>query len=215
MALLGAKVLHPKSVQPAARQAIPVRIASSYEPDKPGTRLVPLQQATPRVHALTLVRRGGLVRALAVEMGDEGILPPMLTTLLRQQNLDVLASATGFNGGRVLWLLGGGELDRLLALLAQQVDPQRVRVEVERNVAILGVVGVQVATAPGLLARLARCLEKAGTQPLVILQGASPDGVVVALRDEESSLSSALRLLHTEFELDFDPGGPGPEGGRS
>ena len=36
MALLGAKVLHPRSVQPAARQRIPVRIASSHVPDRPG-----------------------------------------------------------------------------------------------------------------------------------------------------------------------------------
>src|SRR5262249_57171284 len=41
MALLGAKVLHPRSVQPAAPQRIPVRIASSHVPDRPGTRLVP------------------------------------------------------------------------------------------------------------------------------------------------------------------------------
>src|SRR5262249_6505602 len=43
MALLGAKVLHPKSVQPAARQRIPVRIASSFNPEQAGSRLVPLE----------------------------------------------------------------------------------------------------------------------------------------------------------------------------
>jgi aspartate kinase len=201
MALLGAKVLHPKSVQPAARQKIPVRIASSHEPDKPGTRLVPLQSTMPRVRALTLVRRGGLVRAQGVQMGDEGILPSSLMDAFRNNNVDVLASATGFNGGRVLWLVGSAELDRFVALLRQHTD-ERARIDVQRDVAILGLVGEHVGTAPGLLGCLARCLQAADTHPLVILQGASPDGLVVALPDHEARLAAVLKLLHTEFGLD-------------
>jgi aspartate kinase len=214
MALLGAKVLHPKSVQPAARRQIPVRIASSHEPDKPGTRLVPLRCDTPRVRALTLVRRGGLVRAQAVHMGDEGILPSALMEALRRNNLDVLASATGFNGGRVLWLIGNAELDRFVNLLHEHAD-ERVQVEVQRDVAVLGLVGELVGTAPGLLSRLAHCLQQADMQPLVILQGASPDGLVIAVPDQEARLAAVLKLLHSEFGLDHGCGPRSAEGDRS
>jgi aspartate kinase len=200
MALLGAKVLHPKSVQPAARQRIPVRIASSFNPEVPGSRLVALEPARePRVAALTVVRRGGLVRAAAAEVGDESEVPASFASALRRANVDVLASAAGFNGGSTLWLLGPQELDRFLEVLNREQLP--FQTEVQRGVAVVGIVGERVATAAGILARVARCLEKAGREPLAILQGASPHSVVIALPDDEQ-LPAALRLLHTELGLD-------------
>jgi aspartate kinase len=202
MALLGAKVLHPKSVQPAARQRIPVRIASSCEPDKPGTRLVPPDKAAaPSVTALTLVRRGALVRASAREMGDEGIVPASLIEAFRRFNIDVLASAVGFNGGRVLWLLGGGDLERFLGILRQH-NVAGFQLDAERNVAVLGIVGEQVAVACGVMARITRCLEQTGTHALTMIQGASPNSIVLALPDDEQRLSAVLKLLHTELGLE-------------
>lgn len=37
LAYFGAKVLHPRTIQPAVEREIPVRICNSYEPDAPGT----------------------------------------------------------------------------------------------------------------------------------------------------------------------------------
>jgi aspartate kinase len=202
MALLGAKVLHPKSVQPAARQRIPVRIASSHEPDKPGTRLVPPTEApSPGVTALTLVRRGALVRASAREMGDEGIVPGSLIDAFRRHNIDLLASAVGFNGGRILWLIGGQDVERFLGILEQH-NTFGFQVDAQRDVAVVGIVGEQAATAPGVMACVARCLEQTGTHALTVLHGASPNSVVLALPDDEQRLSAVLNRLHTTLGLD-------------
>jgi aspartate kinase len=200
MALLGAKVLHPKSVQPAARQRIPVRIASSFSPEEPGSRLVAREPARePCVSALTVVRGGGLVRAAAAEVGDEGVVPASFQEALRRANVDVLASAAGFNGGSTLWLLGPQELERFLQVARQEGLP--FQTEVQRGVAVVGIVGERVATAAGVLARVARCLEKTDREPLAVLQGASPHGIAIALPDDER-LPATLRLLHTELGLD-------------
>jgi aspartate kinase len=202
MALLGAKVLHPKSVQPAARHHIPVRIGTSTDLARPGTRLVPARPgAAPGVAALTLVRGGGLIRVNSPQMGDEGIIPESLIDQFRRYNVDILASAAGLNGGRVLWLVGSLDLQRFLSVVREHIDG-RLGLDVRENVAVLGIVGEQVATAAGVFVRVACCLEKAGTQPLAILQGASPDSIAVALPDEEERLPAALRLLHTELGLD-------------
>jgi hypothetical protein len=68
-------------------------------------------------------------------------------------------------------------------------------------VAVLGIVGERVATAAGVLACIARCLDRVGREPLAVLQGASPHSMVVALPDDDV-LPAALRLLHTELGLD-------------
>jgi aspartate kinase len=210
MALLGANVLHPKSVQPAARCGIPVRIASSHEPDKPGTRLVPGErEPAPTVTALTLVRRAALIRATARDMGEEGVVPSGVIDDFRRANIDVFASAVGLNGGRVLWLIKGEQVDPFVALL-QQRNASGFRTDVHPSVAVLGIVGEQVMAIPGLMARLDRCLAEAGTRPLSVLQGASPNSIVLALPDNDERLRIVLRVLHTELGLDANHPGDRP-----
>ncbi len=65
MAMLGAKVLHQLSVVPCETQKIPLRIANTFEPEKPGTWLVSEPKGKPpAVWALTLTS-GALVRLSA------------------------------------------------------------------------------------------------------------------------------------------------------
>lgn len=202
MAHLGAKVLNPKSVLPAARQGIPLRIASSFDPRQPGTRLVPrVPGKGPGVMALTLVRKGGLIRATSSEADATGIIGSAVIEDIRKHNVDILASATGFNGGSVLWLVGNLDLERFIQVL-QCYQNGQFKTDVQRNVAVLGVVGEQVATAAGILACVARCLGEAEATPLVILQGATPNSIIIALPDDEQQLSATLIRLHTELGLD-------------
>ena len=210
MSQLGAKVLHPRSILPALRQKVPVRIANSFRIDLPGTRLVTRpekgtvppsskgQSPFPGVTALSLVRGGGLVRVIASELGGEDVVDARLTKDLRDANVEVLASAIGQSGGSVLWLLGKGELPRLLPLL-KRYQAGRFEIETARDAAVLGIVGEKVATAPGIHHTLARCLDEVGVQPLVTLSGGSANSIVLALPDEQGPLTQAMQLLHSRL----------------
>ena len=202
MAMLGAKVLHAKSVQPAAKHGTRLRIASSFEPEKPGTWLVPLKPGgPPSVAALTLVRRGGMVRLTSPGMGAEGNFTASLIADLQRHNVDTLASAAGLNGSSVLWLVGNLDLERFLAI-AKRHESDGFQADVQRNVAVIGIVGAGVATAPGILARVTHSFNQAGARPLAVVHGASPHSVVLALDDDEQPLAATLKLLHTELGLD-------------
>jgi aspartate kinase len=202
MALLGAKVLHPKSVLPAVKQGTPVRVASTLEPDKPGTRLVPLRPGTaPCVSALTLVRRGTLVRLSSPELGNVSVANPELNRELVRQNVDVLATGTTANHGKALWLVGPLDAERFLSALEEYTHGEVER-EIRGNVAVLGVVGEQVSTAAGIIALVVNCLDEVNVQPLAILQGASPNSIIVALPDDDEQLEATMKLLHTRCDLD-------------
>jgi aspartate kinase len=202
MAMLGAKVLHQQSVGPCVKQGIPIRTASSFEPEKPGTRLVPLVGGRPpRAAVLTLVRGGGMVRLTPPDIGTGRNLATRLFQDLDRHNVDVLATAGALNGESLLCLVGNLDWDRFLALARSQLDGQ-VKIEVQHPVAVLGVVGEGVGTAAGILAQVANCLQSAGVHPLGVVQGASPHSMVVALPDNTDQLAGALRKLHTELGLD-------------
>jgi len=199
MSQLGAKVLHPRSILPALRQKVPVRIANSFRTDLPGTRLVAARpDQPPGVTALSLVRGGGLVRVIASELGGEDVVDYRLTKDLRDANVEVLASAIGQSGGSVLWLLGKGELARFLPLL-ERYQAGHFEVEKARQAAILGIVGEKVATAPGIHHTVARCLDEVGVQALATLSGGSANSIVLALPDEQSPLTQTMQLLHARL----------------
>src|SRR6185369_10036898 len=48
LAYFGAKVLHPKTIQPAIESCIPVRICNSRAPQEPGTLVGPETETSPR-----------------------------------------------------------------------------------------------------------------------------------------------------------------------
>jgi len=202
MALLGAKVLHPKSVLPAAKQGVPLRIASSFEPEKPGTMLVPGQPGgAAAVTGLTLVRKATLIRQNSPDLGNESVVAPAMLEELRRQNVDVIASASTANGGSALWLISPLDAERFLSIVQRHSDGRFVS-KVQKNVAVLGVVGEQVGSSSGVMAELTRVLQEVDVQPLAVVQGASPNSVVIALPDDDEKLPTTMRTLHTRFGLD-------------
>lgn len=204
MALLGAKVLHPRSVLPAMKQSTPVRVASTLEPDKPGTRLVPLHpEKSPSVSALTLVRRGTLVRLGSPELGNVSVADPELDAELRRQNVDILATGAAANHGKALWLVGPLDAERFLSILEEHTHDEVER-EIHADVAVLGIVGEKVATVAGIIALVVNCLAEVGAQPFAILQGASPNSIIVALPDNDKQLAATMKMLHTRCGLDED-----------
>src|SRR5437867_1323891 len=48
LAYFGAKILHPKTIQPAIDESIPVRVCNSRSPDEPGTLIVAESEAAPQ-----------------------------------------------------------------------------------------------------------------------------------------------------------------------
>lgn len=200
LAMLGAKVLHQKSVAPASAQKIPLRIASSFEPEKPGTLLVPPESVAPRVWALTLVR-GGLVRVHADETASAENLNSRIFSQIEQHNVELLASAGSRAGRTLLALASGASFTKLIEIARDAAEPG-VHVSIEEPVALLGVVGDKAATQSETFGKVAECLSGAGVETLGILQGASPQSLLVVLNDDPAALAAAMQSIHTKLGLD-------------
>jgi aspartate kinase len=205
MAMLGAKILHQQSVVPCEAQKIPLRIANTFEPEKPGTWLVSDPKGKPpAVWALTLTT-GALVRLSAAAPGAAGAFASRVFEQFELRNIEILATASARNGQTLLCLLGKESAKRFKEL-AQREAGDGVDVEIQEPVAVLGVVGPGVGKEPGVLAQVAGCFDAADIQPLATLQGASPDSIVVALPDQQDttkneSLITAMRAMHRELGL--------------
>ena len=196
LAYFGAKVLHPATVVPAREKNIPVRIMNSRRPDAPGTRIVADRSpcanvmksvackrniAVVNIHSTRMLMAHGFLRRI-FEVFDRYETPvDMLATS------EVSVSLTIDNPAR---------LDEICAELQPFAE-----VFVERDQAIVCVVGDNLRYTPGVAARVFGALQDVNVR--MISQGASllNLGFVVAARD----LPRAAASLHREFFTKLDP----------
>jgi aspartate kinase len=83
MSFFGAKVLHPKAIEPAIRHGIPVRVKNTFEKDLPGTLVVKDQKTTLNVvKAVTVIDKVALINISGAGMvGTIGVAARAFTVL--------------------------------------------------------------------------------------------------------------------------------------
>ena len=195
LAYFGAKVLHPATVVPARQKNIPVRIMNSRRPEAPGTRIVSdpvpctnlLKSVACKrnitvvtIHSTRMLMAHGFLRRV-FEIFDRHETPvDMLATS------EVSVSLTVDNTGRVPGICA-------------ELQPFS-EVSVEKDQAIVCVVGDNLRYTPGIAARVFGALQDVNVR--MISQGASLLNLSFVVADQD--VQKAVALLHRAFFTQLD-----------
>ena len=95
MANFGAKVLHPSTMVPAVRRAIPIFVGSSKEPEKGGTWVRPSTQTAPNFRSLALRKNQNLiVLSSPVMVGATGFLANVFSVYAKyNHSIDLVSTS--------------------------------------------------------------------------------------------------------------------------
>jgi aspartate kinase len=190
LAYFGAKVLHPKTIQPAVEQHIPVRICNSRAPREAGTLVGSEAEASPHtVKAIAHKTGVTTVQITSARMlGAYGFLKAIFDIFNRHRMVvDVVTTS------EVSVSLSLDDMTTLAAVIAELKELGAV--QVERNRAIICVVGEGLKGTPGIAARIFSCL--ADINISLISQGASSINLTFII--EEANLQEAVSRLHAAF----------------
>ncbi|MBI3280465.1 MAG: lysine-sensitive aspartokinase 3 [Acidobacteria bacterium] len=196
LAYFGAKVLHPSTVLPAIESGIPVLILNSRRPKVAGTRIVrETVHADNVAKAIACKRDITLLNIVSTRMlMAHGFLRRIFEVFDRYETpVDMVAtsevsvSLTIDNAARL------DDITRELSAFAE--------VSVERDQAILCLVGENIRRTPGVASRVFRALEPVNV--LMISQGASLLNLSVVVAGAD--LVRAVERLHDEFFSNPDP----------
>jgi aspartate kinase len=196
LAYFGAKVLHPATLAPAVEKNIPVLILNSQRPEAEGTRITAGAVACSNVvKSIACKREVTLLNVVSTRMlMAHGFLRRIFEVFDRFETpVDMVATS---EVSVSLTIDNAAALDRIVAELRQFSE-----VTVERNQAIVCLVGDNIRYTPGVSARVFGALGDINVR--MISQGASLLNLSLVVSGED--LKRAVESLHAEFFAELDP----------
>jgi aspartate kinase len=188
LAYFGAKVLHPSTIAPAVKKAIPVLIYNSRRPEGSGTRIT---FDAPRRAVSAIAGKQGIavVRVRSPHMlMEHGFLKRVFEIFeLHQVSVDVVATS---EVSLSVTVDESPVLDTLLLALTELGD-----VSIERNRGIIALVGGGLSDNSAAMARALTALEGAKVHMLSL----SATGINLTMIVDSSEVSPAIQRLHEAF----------------
>jgi aspartate kinase len=190
LAYFGAKVLHPKTLQPAIERNIPVRICNSRAQESGSTLVVAETEKSPQtVKAIAHKTGVTTVQVTSARMlGAFGFLRALFEVFDKHRTaVDVVTTS------EVSVSLSLDDISALPSIVDELKQLGTVSVEEKR--AILCIVGEGLRTTPGIAARIFSTISDINVS--LISQGASRINLTFAV--EEDRAREAVIRLHQEF----------------
>ena len=192
LAYFGAKVLHPKTIQPAVDEAIPVRVCNSRAPENAGTLIVAESEATPQT-IKAIAHKDGIttVQVTSARMlGAYGFLRALFEVFDRHRTaVDVVTTSE---------VSVSLSIDDASALPELIPDLQQLgTVEVEEGRTIVSIIGEGLRSTPGIAARVFSTISDINVSMISV--GASSVNLTFMV-DEPNARETIERLHRVCFE---------------
>ena len=199
----GAKVIYPPTIQPVMQQNIPVWIKNTFEANHPGTII---QNESPRdtnfIRGISSIKDICLLSLEGSGMvGIPGFSKRLFDALAKKQiNIILITQSSsehsicvGVNAqdAHVAKIAVDAEFEQEIA--TQKVDP----LIVEKDVAILALVGEQMKNHPGVSGKMFGVLGRNGINVRAIAQGSSEKNITAVIATAD--VKKAINVLHEEF----------------
>jgi aspartate kinase len=195
LAYFGAKVLHPSTLLPAMSRGIPVRVCNSRRPEVAGTAIVSSAPPSSAVVKAIAFKRGIAVVNVTSDrmLMAHGFLSRLFAVFDRHEtSVDMVATS------EVSVSMTLDDTRRLDAIVADMRSLGEV--SVERDAALICLVGENLKFTPGVASRIFSSIEQVNVS--MISHGASAINVSFIING--ASVESAVRSLHREFFSELD-----------
>ncbi|MEP7288380.1 MAG: aspartate kinase [Chloroflexota bacterium] len=200
LAYFGAKVLHPKTVQPMIDRGLPVRVRNTFNPTHVGTLIQPQSEITAgAVKAVTAIKDVSLISVEGRGMvGVPGVAGRTFMAVARASASMLLISQSSSEQSfcfviptnRVTATLDSIRSELRYALERKDVD----RIWARDDVVIITTVGAGMRGMPGVASRVCGALAEHGINILVIAQGSSEYSISLVVAADDAT--QAVQVLH-------------------
>ena len=198
LSYMGANVLHPESIFPVRKANIPINIKNTFEPENPGTMILPNVIQHDRL-ITGIAGKKGFVSILIEKsmMNNEIGFTRKLLSVLENLNISFEHLPSGIDTMTLILADTeiGGKMQELVGGIREAVSPDRL--EIQSDLALIATVGHGMAYKPGTASRLFTALSRVGVNIKMIDQGSSEMNIIVAVSGED--YEKAINAIYEEF----------------
>jgi aspartate kinase len=204
LSYFGAKVLHPRTIQPVSDLNIPVRVLNSLNPEHAGTLISSATCDTPVIKGITAIRDLTMITVSGRGMqGVPGVAGRVFSAVAHSGASVLLITQSSSEQG-ICFIVRAVDADAAIRGLNNELELERARGVIENvaradDVAIIAVVGAGMLGRPGIAWRVFGALAEKDINVISIAQGSSEYNLslVLALRDADEG----VRAIHKQFAL--------------
>ena len=199
LAFYGAKVIHPKTMRPCVENNIPLRIKNTFNPDHPGTVIVPDGVNGAGIKAVTAIKNLGLITVEGKGMlGIPGIAARTFGAVAKGGHSILLISQASSEQS-ICFAAPDETTDEIIASLEAEFSDELARQDIDKiwsqePVSIVTVVGAGMRYTPGIAGDLFTSLGRASVNVIAIAQGSSECSISVVVEDKQTN--TAVSEIH-------------------
>ena len=196
LAYFGARILHPRTLEPLTGMAADVRIKSLADPDDPGTEIG--RRAPVRRNVVKSVTANEGIALLRIHGPGVGYKPGIIGRIgrrlseLRINIYSIITAQTCIN-----LLVDRKDARRGYQALRDDRNGVMARIDLEEDVSLVAVVGEGMVERRGVAAQIFSAVARAGINVEMISSGASE--VATYFIVDRADTGRAVRALHREF----------------
>ncbi|MBW3582375.1 MAG: aspartate kinase [Euryarchaeota archaeon] len=196
LANFGAKVLHPRTVEPVALKGIPIRVLNTMEPEAPGTLIHHIERVE-KVMMRAVAARGALaiVKLIGPGMAYTKGIGERVFTILNRARVNVINMAA--SQASFALLIDAADLDRAMAALEEVKGGVIQDTQALRDMALLCVVGKGLSETPGSAAKILSVISDVDVNIEMISLGASDIAIDVIVHAADRD--KAVKAVHDAF----------------
>lgn len=201
LSYFGAKVLHSRSLEPAMKKDIPIRVKNTFNPMHPGTVVFREKKVDQRVvKAITIIEKVALININGVQMiGRPGVAKTIFSALAAK-DVNIMMISQGSSEANISLIIEETHLEKALDALSEVLTYGFVReITSNKDIVAIAVVGAGMAGSPGIAGRIFTALGKARINVIMISQGSSEVNVSFVVKTSDGK--RAVQVLHDEFKL--------------
>lgn len=206
LAYFGAKVLHPKTMQPAIHSQIPIYIRNTFDSDFPGSRIFTQTTTTNDqvVCAFSSIDNMAIVNVEGSGLiGVPGVAKRLFATLERV-GVNVVLISQASSEHSITFATTEVQAKTAKVVIEEEfrreLEQSRIsHVDVKGPCSIIAAVGDRMSSTTGCAGRFFSALGDAKVNIIAIAQGCSERNISAVVRSEESV--RALRAVHAAFQL--------------
>lgn len=196
LAYFGAKVLHPRTIEPVRMKHIPLKVRNSFKPKEPGTVIHHLRESNDELLRSVAVKTD--LSIIAISSAEIAFHPAMVARIIDKiAENEVIIYSISTSLSTVAILVHNNDVKATLMKL-NTLDPEDIeRIEVKNDMALVCAVGDNLLSKCGVSGDIFTAVKEAKANVEMISEGASDVSLNFVVPMERAM--DVIRILHKKY----------------